>query len=285
MNNKTNINDLEFSYSLDPFNFNKETPFLVFDCGLCNDSITDLHKHNFFEIGICRKGTGLFLLGNKINIFKPGDIVLIGQNFYHRAHANDSKEDLWSFCYINFDKWVNESILSNFQLITNKINDPNLFNLLNIFFSEANDKKPFYANILDSLILPIYYTIKRKVTDKEKPDLTITLPPKLDNRINKSINLMVNKDYLDKSISQIAVECNLSPSHFRQLFKSQVGFSPKDYQTQIKIKKAMTLLINNNDKILTIAYECGFESLSSFNRKFKEKIGLSPLKWKEKMNK
>lgn len=285
MTQKIPTNNLKFSYSLDPFNFNNDCPYLIFECGLSNDSITDLHKHNFFEIGICKKGTGLFLIGNKIYTFKPGDIFLIGQNYYHRAHSNDSKEDLWAFCYINFENWVGESVLSNFQMITNKLNDTKLYSMVNILFDEYKNKENQYDTILDGLIIAIYYSIKRKSENNDKLNLSISLPPSLDIRINRAINLMINNNFLSKSIQEIAHECNLSTSHFRQLFKSQIGCSPKDYQIQIRIKKAMSILLNNDDKIINIAYECGFESLTSFNRKFKEKIGITPLKWKEEMKK
>jgi AraC-like DNA-binding protein len=90
---------------------------------------------------------------------------------------------------------------------------------------------------------------------------------------------MANMESL--SISQIANECCLSESYFRQLFNKQIGISPKEYQTKLKIKKAMSLLLYSNDKILKIALDSGFDSLSNFNRSFKKIVGKSPYLWKK----
>lgn len=283
MNKQNNINNLQFSYSIDSFKFNKKYPYLIFECGLYNDSITDLHKHNFFEIGICKKGTGLFLIENKIYSYKPGDIILIDRNLYHRAQSNDKDEDLWAFCYINFEKWTGKSISSNSHIVTNKFIDKELYSIINITINEFQNKNDYFENVIDGLIISIFHSIKRRMDNSNIINLDLQLPPKLDLRINKAITLMLKNEYFSYSIRKIAAECNLSTSHFRQLFKKQIGYSPKEYQTQIRIKKAMSLLLTNNDKMINIAYTCGFESLTSFNRQFKNQTGTTPLQWKEEM--
>lgn len=86
---------------------------------------------------------------------------------------------------------------------------------------------------------------------------------------------------LNAPISDIAYQCCLSESHFRRLFKDQIGISPKEYQTDVKLKVAMAMLRDKKKSILDIALECGFDSLCNFNRQFKNKTGQPPSVWRK----
>ena len=43
-----------------------------------------------------------------------------------------------------------------------------------------------------------------------------------------------------------------------------------------KLEKAIDLLKNSSERISTIAYECGYDTISTFNRSFKLHNGISP---------
>ena len=73
---------------------------------------------------------------------------------------------------------------------------------------------------------------------------------------------------LDFPIDKLAEVCELSPTHFRRLFSSVMGFGPLEYLNRIRITHATTLLRTTEHPVLDISEEVGFHSISSFNRHF-----------------
>lgn len=53
------------------------------------------------------------------------------------------------------------------------------------------------------------------------------------------------------------------------------------YVRQLRIDHAKTLLRNSHHNVITIAFECGFNDLSTFYRCFKKSAGVSPEKWRQ----
>lgn len=82
---------------------------------------------------------------------------------------------------------------------------------------------------------------------------------------------------------QIAKSLNISYSWFRRVFKQYTGFSPAQYQLEIKIQKAKELLTSTNMPIKEISFELNFESVSYFVTFFKSKAGITPSEYRNKI--
>jgi AraC-like DNA-binding protein len=78
------------------------------------------------------------------------------------------------------------------------------------------------------------------------------------------------------SVNDFALLCSMSLSSFKRKFKAIYTESPNTYLTKIKLQKASELLKNKNIQISTIAYDLGFQSITSFNRSFKSYYGKTP---------
>jgi len=79
---------------------------------------------------------------------------------------------------------------------------------------------------------------------------------------------------------QLARELGISYSAFRHRFKQITGLPPGQYQIQIRLNKARSLLRNSPLSVADIAAQLGFESIYYFSRLFKKKTGLSPREWR-----
>lgn len=97
---------------------------------------------------------------------------------------------------------------------------------------------------------------------------------------------MMMRDNAEKNLSpeQIARSLNISYSWFRRIFKQYTGFSPAQYQMEIKIQKSKELLTSTNMPIKEISYELNFESTSYFVTFFKSKTGMSPTQYRNKIH-
>jgi AraC-like DNA-binding protein len=78
----------------------------------------------------------------------------------------------------------------------------------------------------------------------------------------------------------IARSLNLSYSWFRRVFKQYTGFSPAQYQMEIKIQKSKDLLTSTSMPVKEIAFDLNFESVSYFVTFFKSKTGMSPTEYR-----
>ena len=85
-----------------------------------------------------------------------------------------------------------------------------------------------------------------------------------------------NNLYSNLSVEQMAQLCAMSTSSFKRKFKETYNESPKKYMAKKKLEKAIDLLKNSSERISTIAYECGYDTISTFNRSFKLNNGISP---------
>ena len=61
-----------------------------------------------------------------------------------------------------------------------------------------------------------------------------------------------------------------------KFFKNTFGTSFTAYLNEYRLTMASRLLLASEDSILAVAAECGFENLSYFNRRFKDRFGMTP---------
>ncbi|MFK7776445.1 MAG: helix-turn-helix domain-containing protein, partial [Saprospiraceae bacterium] len=93
-----------------------------------------------------------------------------------------------------------------------------------------------------------------------------------------------NNLYSNLSVEEFAKLCAMSVSTFKRKFKELYSESPKKYFSKMKMKRASQLLLINENRISDIAYECGFDSLATFNRIFKKHFGQSPSEYRLTQN-
>lgn len=87
---------------------------------------------------------------------------------------------------------------------------------------------------------------------------------------------IANNLYSNLSIDELAHLCGMSVSTFKRKFKEVFRISPKKYIAKMKLEKASRLLTSKEHRISDVAYDCGFETISTFNRSFKTYFGKSP---------
>ncbi|MES2899424.1 MAG: AraC family transcriptional regulator [Pseudomonadota bacterium] len=78
------------------------------------------------------------------------------------------------------------------------------------------------------------------------------------------------------TLDELARAVGLSRAGFAQKFKAALGATPLQYLTTVRIQKAMDLLANTPDKILSVANAVGYSDAFSFSKVFKKVAGMPP---------
>jgi AraC-like DNA-binding protein/ligand-binding sensor protein len=87
----------------------------------------------------------------------------------------------------------------------------------------------------------------------------------------------------DVSLSEVAKSVNMSSFYFCKSFKKSTGMTFTDYLARVRVEKVKNLLINPHKRISEAAYECGFQTLSQFNRVFRKVAGESPTNYRRRV--
>ncbi len=154
---------------------------------------------------------------------------------------------------------------------TNDVAIHQIIQRLLFLFAENHPSKDMFADLmLQELIVRILQTENRKIYTEQSMNLSS------NNRLAFVIEFI--RKNLDKSLSieELSNMVYMSESNFHRVFKNELGISPIDFINNERIKLATSLLHNPRKKIKDIYMECGFNSLSYFNRLFKRKKQVSP---------
>ena len=113
-----------------------------------------------------------------------------------------------------------------------------------------------------------------------------TVPPQEGNDARDRLRVFLATaptDVLSEmSFDELARVTRCTPRHLSRIFFEQVGMSFSDKRAEIRLAKACELLATSKSKVVEVAYESGYKSLSLFNQMFTRRFGISPGKWRQR---
>lgn len=112
------------------------------------------------------------------------------------------------------------------------------------------------------------HQISQQVMHPERP------LPSLAHRARKFIQTHAHSE--NCSVAEIAHGCGVSPAHLSRVFHKSTGLTVTDYLARFRVANARSLLARQEHSITEIAFACGFQSISQFNRTFKKVEGCPP---------
>lgn len=256
------------------------------------DQISFMHYHNNVELGYCYKGCGLFFIDGRIEPFSAGDATIIFQNQIHIAQSNKSEPSQWKFINIDPLKLLADIAINDLNIILDilkqNVHVSNIFSkndesgINRMIFSiicELENCGKNYKSMVKSLLWSVMVEMSRIDTLFANPAVKINHQHII--KIAPALKF-ISDNYMNQvSINDLSKKCSISTSHLRRLFADAIGLSPSEYLCMVRIKMASILLINQEESILEVSMEVGYNTLSSFNRHFKSIMGVSPKQWRK----
>jgi len=101
---------------------------------------------------------------------------------------------------------------------------------------------------------------------------------RIERRISDAVRRIESEDPAapTSSLAARAREAAMSPFHFLRVFRQTVGMTPHQYVLRTRMHRAAVRLRGSNEAISAIAFDAGFNDLSTFNRRFRRIMGASP---------
>ncbi|MBR8319963.1 MULTISPECIES: AraC family transcriptional regulator [Burkholderia cepacia complex] len=78
------------------------------------------------------------------------------------------------------------------------------------------------------------------------------------------------------SIEQLAAEAGMSPSSLHEHFRAVTAMTPLQFQKQLRLQQARSLMLVHDIDVTTAAIRVGYESPSQFSREYRRHFGESP---------
>lgn len=105
-----------------------------------------------------------------------------------------------------------------------------------------------------------------------------------DEHLIQLFESLTAAEILSSSVDELAARFNCGRRHLCRLFHLHFGMSVAAVRMEMRMLKAVSLLRNQDAKIINVAEDCGFYHLGLFNNCFKRRFGASPGQWRKSIN-
>ncbi len=102
-----------------------------------------------------------------------------------------------------------------------------------------------------------------------------------EDSLNRLIrDLQKNPGYW-RSVEEMAEYCSISKNYFRTLFRNKTGRSPREYQEELRINRALEQIVLAGSSITAIAGSLGYRDVYHFSKVFRKNTGMSPRSYRQ----
>ncbi|WP_428664326.1 AraC family transcriptional regulator [Runella sp.] len=250
------------------------------------------HFHPELEIMLVQEGSGIRFVGNSMERFQAGDLVLYGSNIPHLYRSdkeyyqkdtplvsratvvyfkeNFLGESFWQLPPISpikkllalskrgikFKGEAKEELQRQVQQLDDQKNSiGRIIDLLSILKIMAETKE--YELLLNN-------AFTKYVSEDEC------------ERINKVYQFIIDNYTENPTLERVSEVANMSATAFCRYFKSHTNKTYTQFLNDIKVDNACRLLIDNRLSISQICFETGFNNFTHFNDQFKKITGITP---------
>lgn len=251
-----------------------------------------LHQHEEIQISQILEGAGKLIVGDSVHSFKSGDFFIIGSGMSHlfKSAASSTNSHMISLFFRK------DSFGSTFFDIEEMKELQSFFLHAKTGFKVISPNRPFIEDMKGIISsghfsrFMILIRLLKKLSESQKTKLSGFVQQKqLSNDHGERLRAVF--DYVMKNFNQkieldtIAKLAHMTPNAFCRFFKERTNKTFFRFLIEVRIEHVCQLLLNHTDMtIVEAANTSGFNSISNFNRKFKEIKGINPTEYLRQLN-
>ncbi|WP_043459638.1 GlxA family transcriptional regulator [Azohydromonas australica] len=122
-----------------------------------------------------------------------------------------------------------------------------------------------------------------RIMIEEQPLPSRTLQPEevmsvrsTDTMVHKAMLLLEQQLQSPAPIDELCEPLGIGRRQLERRFQRDVGLSPAEYRTRLRLERARWLLQNTDLEVTEVSFECGFHDGASFSRFVRKELGMSP---------
>jgi len=245
-----------------------------------NDNMSASHYHEFYEIYYLEAGERFHLMDNNLYLMAPGQFIIFEP--YQLHHSYGEKNIPFSRLLVYFHKDIlSQALLANMDGIAGSYQlgskeNAKVYYLLNQIHNEQHLKMPLYQEDMIHLVNQLIILLLR---NKEKKEMIYQ-----KNKITDIISY-INLNYMNKiTLGQLSERFYISQYHLCRQFKYYTNITMTQYINNTRIIHSQKMLLEEDRKITDIGCDVGFDSLTHFERVFKQITGKTPTQYKKQVH-
>jgi len=255
---------------------------------------SELHRHPQLELTWIEQGVGLRFLGDSALPFETGDLVLVGAGVPHAWITPPSSKSEASVATViqfspqiiapdAFPELVRARPLvegSNLGLKIEGDSHPAIAQILYDMRSATPLKRlAGFVEILGLLVgnegdFSKIASSSMRSSDNDSADGLF------DRRIDRVISWIHRQLAQELRVDDAARIAHITPAAFSRFFRQEVGKPFTQYLNDVRCSAACLKLRQSDKPISVIADECGFSTMSHFNRQFLLRMGVTPRRFR-----
>lgn len=236
------------------------------------------HQHEEIQVSLIAEGKGTLIVGDTINYYSKGDVLVIGSNLPHvfKSEAVENvKSQMFTLFFTKeafgkafFDLEEMRELKSFFKRAENGFKVTSKSNVLQNMFFELKDSSKLQRFILLLKISKVlskskYIALSSFIYKKEYSDIE-------GKRMRDVMEYTMNNYQKNISLEHIATTASMTKNAFCKYFKRRTNKTYFNFLNELRIENACRLLLSDKDfTIAEIADKSGFNNISNFNRQFK----------------
>lgn len=254
------------------------------------------HYHAEVELIHFYRGKGTQFIGDQINHFHSGDIVLVGSQLPHYWRFDDhyfdeQNEDRADVRVAHFNEhfWGRD-----FLELPENIAIKQLLEKARRGIQVTGQAKQKVSTLLEQMlhsegtrrIILLMEALHSIASDSSYRLISsIGFHPNLQDEEKKRINSIFDytlANFRQKiSLEDISAIAGISSNSFCRYFKAKTGKTYSRFLLEIRVGHACKLLIENKMSVKQLCYESGFNNFASFHKYFKQITEKSPLAYQK----
>ncbi len=253
---------------------------------------TPFHFHRECQLTLVLEGTGTRVIGDSVERFGEGEVVLIGSNLPHVFRSDPHYHLPGSQLRARaISVFFNPDFLS--ELFWQQPETRGLATWIDsarrgiVFSGETRRRAAEELRRLQAMspgfprLLALLDLIYRLSRSQESRFLARTevLPPfrhSDSHKLHKVFEFVMKNYQEEVRLEEAAYLASMTPAAFSRYFKRQTRRTFSGFVQDIRVGAACSLLLETDLPIGDVAFRSGFHNLSNFNRRFKEATGSTP---------
>lgn len=270
---------------------------IIFDVDEYDYFYNPWHYHPELELTLILKSYGQRQVGDSIENFRAGDLVLVGSNLPHVWKNDDiyfqGNPELKAQAIVV--KFLPDFAGQNFfrlhemKQIGYLINEVSQFGLelqgdlrsqvdgmmRTLVQLDETERFIHFLHILDLISKSKEYKLLSSLSYRNENI-------KNSHRINAVLDYIMEHYYEEIRLETVAGLINMNKNAFCRFFKKGTQKTLFDVIQEVRIRKACQFLVETDMNILQVCYACGFGNVSGFNKTFKKVTGTTPLSYRKR---